>query len=54
MSNLLPRDQFPPGLDKGDYVALGVSEFRDGYATFSASLDGKLPQDPTFPIMVLR
>ena len=49
MSRLLPRDQFPPGLDKGDYVALSMAEFRDAYDAFSAGLEGSLPRDPDFP-----
>ena len=49
MSQLLPRDQFPPGLDRGDYVPLGFEEFRHGYDVFSAGIAGELPPDPTFP-----
>jgi hypothetical protein len=33
----------------GEYVPLTVEEFRNGYATFSDGLDGKLPRDPDFP-----
>jgi hypothetical protein len=33
----------------GDFVPLTVEEFRNGYATFSDGLDGKLPRDPDFP-----
>jgi len=49
MSKLLPRSQFPAGLDKGDYVALTAEEFRAGYDTFSAGIAGELPVDPAFP-----
>ncbi len=48
-SRLLPRDQFPPGLGKGEYVTLSFEEFRHGYDVFSAALEGTLPLDPTFP-----
>ena len=33
----------------GEFVPLTVQEFRNGYATFSDGLDGKLPRDPDFP-----
>jgi hypothetical protein len=52
MNRLLPRDQFPPGLDRGNYVALEIEEFRHAYDVFSASLDGLLPRDPDFPAEV--
>jgi hypothetical protein len=32
-----------------EFVPLTVEEFRNGYATFSDGLDGKLPRDPDFP-----
>jgi hypothetical protein len=46
---ILPRDQFLPGLDRGNYVGLTIEEFREGYDMFSAGLAGELPIDPTFP-----
>jgi hypothetical protein len=52
MNRLLPRDQFPPGLDRGNYVSLDIEEFRHAYYVFSASLDGLLPRDPDFPAEV--
>lgn len=48
-SRLLPQGEFPPGLDRGDYVALTFEEMRDAYNTFSAGLNGELEQDPAFP-----
>jgi putative ATP-dependent endonuclease of the OLD family len=35
MSNLLPREEFPPGMDRGDFVPLSVMEFRRAYTTHS-------------------
>ena len=49
MSNLLPREQFPPGLDRGDFVPLSVMEFRNAYLLLQDGLDGLLPKDPDFP-----
>lgn len=49
MFKLLPRSQLPPGLDKGDYVALSFEEFRHGYDVFSAGIASELPVDHTFP-----
>jgi hypothetical protein len=49
MSELLPRDQFPPGLDKDNFVPLDAVDFRNGYATFVQGLAGMLPDDPNFP-----
>ena len=46
---LLPLDQFPPGVDRGDYVTLTMEEFLEAYDTFSAGLEGKLPRDPDYP-----
>ena len=49
MSARLPRDQFPSGIDQGDYVTLSLDEFRHGYDVFSAGIEGSLPPDPMFP-----
>lgn len=49
MSSRFPSGQFPPDLDKGDYVPLSSGEFRAAYDMFSAGLAGKLPFDPSFP-----
>jgi hypothetical protein len=49
MSNLMPRDEFPPGLDRGDFVPLTVMETRRAYLLFQDGLDGLLPKDSDFP-----
>jgi hypothetical protein len=49
MSELLPRDQFPPGLVRDNFVPLDAVEFRNGYATFVQGLVSMLPDDPSFP-----
>jgi hypothetical protein len=43
------RDEFPQGIDHGDFVPLSVSELKRWYETFNAGLDGQLPHDPDFP-----
>jgi hypothetical protein len=48
MSNLLPRDQYPPGIDKGNFVPLDAVEFRKAYATVVETVIGVLPPDPDF------
>jgi hypothetical protein len=51
MSNLMPREEIPPGLDRGDFVPLGVMEFRRAYVLFQDGLDGLLPKDPDRPVV---
>jgi hypothetical protein len=36
-------------VDNGDFVPLGVMEFRRAYLLFQDGLDGLLPRDPDFP-----
>jgi hypothetical protein len=48
-TKLLPRDQFPPGIDNGDFVPLTAEEFCRSYTTLNMGLDGLLPCDPSFP-----
>lgn len=45
----MPREEFPPGLDRGDFVPLSVMEFRRAYVLLQDGLDGLLPKDPDFP-----
>jgi hypothetical protein len=52
MSNLMPREEFPPGLDHGDFVPLTVMEYRTAYLLFQDRLDGLLPKDPDFPAFI--
>jgi len=40
------------GIDGGEFVRLTVEEFRHGYATFDAAMEGELPPDPDFPTEV--
>jgi hypothetical protein len=49
MSNLMPREEFPPGLDRGEFVPLSVMEFRRAYVLLQDGLDGLLPKDLDFP-----
>jgi hypothetical protein len=52
MTGPLPRDQFPPGLDRGECVPLSIEEFWHAFSTFMASQAGRLPHDPNFPTMI--
>jgi hypothetical protein len=52
MSNLMPCDEFPPGLDHGDFVPLTVMECRTAYLLFQDGLDGLLLKDPGFPAFI--
>ena len=49
MSSLLPRNEFPPGLDRGEFVALTVAAFMEACDLFGAVMAGELPPDPDFP-----
>jgi hypothetical protein len=49
MSSQVPTHDRRAAIISGEFVPLTVEEFRNGYATFSDGLDGKLPRDPDFP-----
>src|SRR5258708_9351593 len=49
MSSPVPKGALRAAIISGEFVPLTVEEFRNGYATFSDGLDGKLPRDPDFP-----
>jgi hypothetical protein len=49
MSSQVPKGDRRAAIISGEFVPLTVEEFRNGYATFSDGLDGKLPRDPDFP-----
>jgi hypothetical protein len=49
MSAQVPTGERRAAIISGEFVPLTVEEFRNGYATFSDGLDGKLPRDPDFP-----
>jgi hypothetical protein len=49
---VLPRDQFPSGVNQGEFVPLTMEEFRHAYATFLDVLDGRRTADPNFPTVV--
>jgi hypothetical protein len=49
MSAQVPIGDRRAAIISGEFVPLTVEEFRNGYATFSDGLDGKLPRDPDFP-----
>jgi hypothetical protein len=48
MSSQVPTRDGRAAIISGEFVPLTVEEFRNGYATFSDGLDGKLPRDPDF------
>jgi hypothetical protein len=52
MDNPDDRLKTTPGLLKGEFVPLTVSEFREAYATIVQALTGGLPHDPTFPAAI--
>ena len=52
MNSHLPTDQFPPGVDRGEFVPLPIQEFPRAYAMILHALAGNLPRDPTFPTEV--
>jgi hypothetical protein len=41
-----------PGLAKGDFVPLPVTQFQKAYVTVVRSVAGLLPPDPTFPSII--
>src|ERR1700716_1335236 len=45
----VPTGERRAAIISGEFVPLTVEEFRNGYATFSDGVDGKLPRDPDFP-----
>jgi hypothetical protein len=49
MSSHVPTHDRRAAITSGEFMPLTVEEFRNGYATFSDGLDGKLPRDPDFP-----
>jgi hypothetical protein len=49
MSAQIPTHDRRTAIISGEFVPLTVEEFRNGYATFSDGLDGKLPRDLDFP-----
>lgn len=49
---LLPRNQFPPGVNDGDFVSLSMEEFRHAYATLITVSAGLHAPDPNFPTMI--
>jgi hypothetical protein len=49
MSSQVPKGDRRAAIISGEFVPLTVEEFRNGYATFSDGVDGKLPRDPDFP-----
>jgi hypothetical protein len=49
MSSEVPKGDRRAAVISGEFVPLIIEEFRNGYATFSDGLDGKLPRDPDFP-----
>src|SRR6267154_5425471 len=49
MSSPVPKGALRAAIISGEFLPLTVEEFRNGYATFSDGLDGKLPRDPDFP-----
>jgi len=49
MSAQVPTGERRAAIISSEFVPLTVEEFRNGYATFSDGLDGKLPRDPDFP-----
>jgi hypothetical protein len=49
MSSQVPKGDRRAAIISGEFVPLTIEEFRNGYATFSDGLDGKLPRDPDFP-----
>ena len=47
------REIFTPGVHRGEFVSLSMEEMRVAYVTFLDALEGRHPQDPTFPAVYL-
>jgi hypothetical protein len=49
----MSRKLFNPGVHRGEFVPLSLEEMRVAYETFLDALEGRHPQDPTFPPVYL-
>ncbi len=49
----MSREIFTPGVHRGEFVPLSLEEMRVAYETFLDALEGRHPQDPTFPAVYL-
>jgi hypothetical protein len=45
----MSKPKLPPGLSKGDYVALTPAKFGEAYATLIGVTAGTMPSAPDFP-----